>query len=89
VPEGEIELTAQYHIEEGSTIVAARVAFNTSANVGQSFQSGDLLIPEVSVFVIGKYGRFELGERAAFPQSLVEPPRAERQGDRRRALPII
>jgi hypothetical protein len=71
VPEGEIELTAQYHIEEGSTIVAARVAFNTNANVGQSFQSGDLLIPEVSVFVIGKYGRFELGERAAFPQSLV------------------
>jgi hypothetical protein len=30
-----------------------------------------LLILEVSAFVIGKYGRFEIGERAAFPQSLV------------------
>ena len=71
VPEGEIELTPQYHLDEGETILAARVAINTSADVGQSFQSGDLLIPEVSAFVIGKYGRFEIGERAAFPQSLV------------------
>jgi hypothetical protein len=71
VPEGEIELTPQYHLDEGGTILAARVAINTSADVGQSFQSGDLLIPEVSAFVIGKYGRFEVGERAAFPQSLV------------------
>src|SRR5216683_1446027 len=71
VPEGEIELTPQYHLDEGGTILAARVAINTSADVGQSFQSGDLLIPEVSAFVIGKYGRFEIGERAAFPQSLV------------------
>src|SRR5260370_31395074 len=70
-PEGEIELTPQYHLDEGGTILAARVAINTSADVGQSFQSGDLLIPEVSAFVIGKYGRFEVGERAAFPQSLV------------------
>src|SRR5713101_9372557 len=52
VPEGEIELTPQYHLEEGSAILAARVAFNTNANVGQSFESGDLLIPEVSAFVI-------------------------------------
>src|SRR6266446_4471354 len=71
VPEAEIELTPQYHLDEGGTILAARVAINTSADVGQSFQSGDLLIPEVSAFVIGKYGRFEVGERAAFPQSLV------------------
>jgi hypothetical protein len=71
VPEGEIELTPQYHLDEGGTILAARVAINTSADVGQSFQSGDLLVPEVSAFVIGKYGRFEVGERAAFPQSLV------------------
>jgi hypothetical protein len=71
VPEAEIELTPQYHLDEGDTILAARVAINTSADVGQSFQSGDLLIPEVSAFVIGKYGRFEVGERAAFPQSLV------------------
>ena len=40
-------------------------------DVGQSYQSGDFLIPEVSAFVIGRYGRFEVGERAAFPQSLV------------------
>jgi hypothetical protein len=71
VPEGEIELTPQYHLDEGGTILAARVAINTSADVGQSFQFGDLLIPEVSAFVIGRYGRFEVGERAAFPQSLV------------------
>jgi len=71
VPEGEIELTPQYHLDEGGTILAARVAINTSADVGQSFQSGDLLVPEVSAFVIGRYGRFEVGERAAFPQSLV------------------
>jgi hypothetical protein len=70
VPEGEIELTPQYHLEDG-TILAARVAINANANLGQSFQSGDLLIPEVSAFVIGTYGRFEAGERAAFPQSLV------------------
>src|SRR5216684_782196 len=69
-PEGEIELTPQYHLEDGS-IVAARVAINTNAKLGQSFQSGDLLIPEVSAFVIGEYGRLEVGERAAFPQSLV------------------
>jgi hypothetical protein len=30
-----------------------------------------LLVPEVSAFVIGRYGRFEVGERAGFPQSLV------------------
>jgi len=71
VPEGEIELTPQYHLDEGGTILAARVAINTSADVGQSFQSEDLSIPEVSAFVIGRYGRFEVGERAAFPQSLV------------------
>jgi hypothetical protein len=70
VPEGEIELTPQYHLE-GNTILAARIAINTNADVGQLFQSGDLLIPEVSAFVIGEYGRFEVGERAAFPQSLV------------------
>src|SRR6266849_2059392 len=57
VPEGEIELTPQYQLE-GDTILAARIAINTNADVGQSFQSGDLLIPEIS-------------ERAAFPQSLV------------------
>jgi hypothetical protein len=71
VPEGEIELTPQHHLGEGGTILAARVAINTSADVGQSFQSEDLLIPEVSAFVIGRYGRFEVGERVAFPQSLV------------------
>src|SRR5713101_8322553 len=71
VPEGEIELTPQYHLDEGGTILAARVAINTSADVGQAFQSGDLMIPEVSAFAIGKFGRFEVGERAAFPQSLV------------------
>lgn len=70
VLEGEVELTPQYHLEDG-TILAARAAINTNANVGHAFQSGDLLIPEVSAFVIGKYGRFEIGERAAFPQSLV------------------
>ena len=70
VPEGEIELTPQYHLE-GGAILAARVAINTNADVGQSFQSGDLIVPEVSAFVIGEYGRFEVGERAAFPQSLV------------------
>jgi hypothetical protein len=70
VPEGEIELTPQYHLEDG-TIFAARVAINTNSDVGESFQSGDVVIPEVSAFVIGDYGRFEVGERDAFPQSLV------------------
>jgi hypothetical protein len=70
VPEGEVELTPQYHLQS-DTILAARVAINTNADVGQSFQSGDFLIPEISAFVIGEYGRFEVGERAAFPQSLV------------------
>ena len=69
-PEAEIELTPLYRLEDG-TILAARVAINSNADVGQSFRSGDLLIPEVSAFVIGKYGRFEVGERAAFPQSLL------------------
>src|SRR5271163_3747066 len=70
VPEGEVELTPQYHLEDG-TILAVRVAINTNADVGQSFQSGDLVIPEVSAFAIGEWGRFEVGERAAFPESLV------------------
>src|SRR5258708_5124065 len=70
VPEGEIELTPQYHLD-GDTILAAPRAINTNADVGQSFQRGDFLIPEVGAFVIGDYGRFEIGERAAFPQSLV------------------
>ncbi len=70
MPEGEIELTPQYHLA-GGTILAARVAINANADVGQSFRSGDFLIPEVSAFLIGKFGRFEVGERAAFPQSLV------------------
>jgi hypothetical protein len=70
VPEGEVELTPQYHLQS-DTILAARAAINTNADVGQSFQSGDFLIPEISAFVIGEYGRFEVGERAAFPQSLV------------------
>ncbi len=70
VPEGEIELTPQYHLA-GGTILAARVAINANADVGQSFRIGDFLIPEVSAFLIGKFGRFEVGERAAFPQSLV------------------
>ncbi len=62
VPEGEIELTPQYHLE-GDTILAARIAINTNADVGQSFQSGDLLIPEVSAFAIGTYGRSSLSGR--------------------------
>jgi hypothetical protein len=70
VPEGEIEFTPQYHLADG-TILALRVAINANADVGQSFQGGDFLIPEVSAFMIGKFGRFEVGERAAFPQSLV------------------
>ena len=70
VPEGEIELTPQYHLEDG-TILAARVAINTNADVGQSFQSANFSVPEVSAFVIAEWGRFEVGERAAFPQSLV------------------
>jgi Gram-negative porin len=70
VPDGEIELTPQYRLEDG-TILAARVAINTNADVGQSFQSANFSIPEVSGFVIGEWGRFEVGERAAFPQSLV------------------
>jgi hypothetical protein len=70
VPEGEIELTPQYHLEDG-TIFAAGVAINTNSDVGESFQSGDFVIPEVSAFVIGDYGRFEVGEQDAFPQSLV------------------
>jgi hypothetical protein len=49
VPEGEIELTPQYHLDEGGTILAAGVAINTSADVGQSFQFGDLLIPELAL----------------------------------------
>jgi hypothetical protein len=70
VPEGEIEITPQYHLADG-TILATRAALNTNADVAQSFQSGDFQIPEVSAFAIGTFGRFEVGERAAFPQSLV------------------
>ena len=47
VPEGEIEFTPQYHLA-GGTILAARVAINANADVEQAFQSGDLMIPEVS-----------------------------------------
>ena len=37
VPEGEIELTPQYHLA-GGTILAVRLAINANADVGQSFR---------------------------------------------------
>jgi hypothetical protein len=65
VPEGEIELTPQYRLEDG-IILAARVAINTNADVGQSFQRANFSIPEVSAFVIGEWERFEVGSVLRF-----------------------
>lgn len=68
--EGEIEASPQYRLSSG-TVIAARVVANYrrgSAGIGSS---DSLSIPEVSAFVIGSFGRIEVGNRAGFPQSLI------------------
>ncbi len=68
--EGEVEASPQYRLSSG-TVIAARVVANYrrgSAGIGSS---DSLSIPEVSAFVIGSFGRVEVGNRAGFPQSLI------------------
>jgi hypothetical protein len=70
--ESEIEVTPQYKTSSG-TVFAARGAFNLLANSNASGASyaWSLSVPELSFFVIGDFGRIEVGDRAGFPQSLI------------------
>ena len=70
--ESEIEITPQYKTTSG-TVFAARGVLNLLAdsNVSGSSSAWSLTVPELSFFVIGDFGRIEIGDRAGFPQSLI------------------
>ena len=70
--ESEIDFTPQYKTVSG-TVFAARGVLNLLAdsNVSGSSSAWSLTIPELSFFVIGDFGRIEVGDRAGFPQSLI------------------
>jgi hypothetical protein len=70
--ESEIDVTPQYKTVSG-TGFAARGVLNLLAdsNVSGSSTAWSLTIPELSFFVIGDFGRIEVGDRAGFPQSLI------------------
>jgi hypothetical protein len=70
--ESEIEVTPQYKTSSG-TVFAARGVLNLLADSNASGASSawSLTVPEVSFFVIGDFGRIEVGDRAGFPQSLI------------------
>jgi hypothetical protein len=70
--EAEIELGPQYRTASG-IVLAGRAAVNLQ---GYTYAAGSgsawsFAIPELSVFAIGSFGRIEVGDRAAFPQSLI------------------
>jgi hypothetical protein len=70
--ETEIEVTPQYKTSSG-TVFAARGVLNLLAdsNVSGSSSAWSLTVPELSFFLIGNFGRIEIGDRAGFPQSLI------------------
>ncbi|HEX4202499.1 MAG TPA: hypothetical protein VHY59_13340, partial [Chthoniobacterales bacterium] len=70
--ESEIDVTPQYKTSSG-TVFAARGVLNLLAdsNVSGSSSAWSLSVPELSFFVIGAFGRIEIGDRAGFPQSLI------------------
>jgi hypothetical protein len=70
--ESEIDVTPQYKTVSG-TVFAARGVLNLLAdsNVSGSSSAWSLTVPELSFFVIGDFGRIEVGDRAGFPQSLI------------------
>ena len=70
--ESEIDVTPQYKTSSG-TVFAARGVLNLLAdsNVSGSSSAWSLSVPELSFFVIGDFGRIEIGDRAGFPQSLI------------------
>jgi hypothetical protein len=70
--ESEIEVTPQYKTSSG-TVFAARGVLNFfgKSTTGGSSSAYNLSVPELSLFAIGDFGRIEVGDRAAFPQSLI------------------
>lgn len=68
--ETEVEITPQYRTP-GGTVLAFRGVANAQGLASNASSSYRLSIPEASLFVIGDFGRIEIGERAGFPQSLV------------------
>lgn len=70
--ESEVELTPQYKTKS-RVVFAARGVLNLQAasNAGGSSSNWQLTVPELSLFVIGNFGRIEIGDRAGFPQSLI------------------
>jgi hypothetical protein len=70
LPEVGVQVTPQWKTQD-RTVLAARV---TLGGVGRVDGFGDEwtgAIRELSVFAIGPFGRIEIGERAAFPQTLL------------------
>ncbi|MBX9886030.1 MAG: porin [Novosphingobium sp.] len=55
----------------GGTLLGARGVINLTAATGRQTATWRAAIPEWSLFASGRFGRFEVGERAGFPQSLV------------------
>jgi hypothetical protein len=70
--ESEIEIGPQYRTQSG-IVLAGRAVLNLQANTfaAGSGTAWSFTAPELSVFVIGPFGRIEIGDRAGFPQSLV------------------
>lgn len=70
--ESEIEIGPQYRTQSG-VVFAARGVLNLQAetSLGGSGSAWAFTEPELSGFVIGPFGRIEVGDRAGFPQSLV------------------
>lgn len=69
VPEADLELTPQTRFF--GTTVATRVTLNASGIWLESQDTWEASVGEASLFVIGRFGRFEIGERAGFPQTLL------------------
>jgi hypothetical protein len=68
--EAEVEVSPQYTAGDG-TVFAARAVFNANDGAGTFDSAATAAIPEASLFVIGEFGRIEIGARAGFPQSLI------------------
>lgn len=69
LPQVGVQLTPQ--IKDEGVVYAARLTFDAFANVAESHPSWTASVSEASAFVISRFGRFEIGERAGFPQTLL------------------
>jgi hypothetical protein len=70
LPELGVQVTPQWKTES-RVVVAARATFGGAGRVDSFGDEWTGAVGELSVFVIGPFGRIEIGERAGFPQTLL------------------